>query len=120
MGDYLPKFQPATAVTFTASAAVTGGQAVEITGVRTVGPAAAASTKYAGVAGHSAAIGEKVTVHLPGCVQRIISAGAINAGDRVQCAANGTVAAGTTAPIGTALTTAGAAGVAVEVLDRPV
>ena len=27
MADYLPKFQPATAVTFTASVAVTGGQA---------------------------------------------------------------------------------------------
>lgn len=120
MADYLPKFQPATAVTFTASVAVTGGQAVEVTGARTVGPTGAASTKYVGVAGHSAAIGEKVTVHLPGCVQRILSSAAIAAGDRVQCAANGHVAAGTTAPIGTALTAATAAEQLVEVLDRPI
>ncbi len=120
MADYLPKFQPGTAVTFTASVDVDGGQAVEITGARTVGPAGAASTKYVGVAGFSAKAGFKVTVHLPGCVQRIKSAGAITAGAQVQCGALGTVAAGDTAPIGIALTAAAAADQLVEVLDRAV
>ena len=62
----------------------------------------------------------EVTVHLPGCVQRIKSAGAITAGAQVQCGALGTVAAGDTAPIGIALTAAAAADQLVEVLDRAV
>lgn len=117
MADYLPKFTPGQAVTFTASAAVTGGQAVEITGARSVGPTAAASRKYIGIAAFSAAAGAKVTVHLPGQVQRIKAAGAITAGATVQTGAAGTVAAGTTAPIGLALTAATAPGDLVEVLD---
>ena len=116
MADYIPKFTPGSAVTFTTSAAVAGGQAVEITGARTVGPAGAASKKYIGVAAFSAASGEKVTVHLPGQVQRIKTAGAITAGATVQTGAAGTVAAGAAAPIGVALTTA-ATGELVEVLD---
>ena len=57
-----------------------------------------------------------MTVHLPGQVQRIKTAGAITAGATVQTGAAGTVAAGTAAPIGVALTTA-ATGEMVEVLD---
>lgn len=117
MADYLPKFTPGQAVTFTASAEVTGGQAVEITGARSVGPAAAASTKYIGVAAFTAAAGQKVTVHLPGQVQRLKAVGAITAGATVQTGAAGTVASGAAAPIGVALTAATAAGDLVEVLD---
>lgn len=117
MADYVPAFDGST-MTFTASVDVAGGQAVELTGARTVGPAAAASTKYVGVAAFSAKAGFKVTVHLPGVVQRLKSAGAITAGAVVQCGAAGTVAAGTTAPIGKALTAAAAADEIVLVLDR--
>lgn len=116
MADYLPKFKPGQTVTFTASAAVEGGQAVEITGDRRVGPAGAESTKYTGVAGHSALAEAKVTVHMPGQVQRIVASGAIAAGDVVQAAADGKVATGSTAPIGKALT-GGADGDLVEIAD---
>ena len=98
MADYLPLFTPGQKVTFTASAAVIGGQAVEITDDRTVGPAGALSAKYIGVAGFSAAAGEPVTVHLPGHVQRIKASGAIAAGAEVECGAAGTVKTKTTGP----------------------
>lgn len=119
MGDYVPAFdRGARAIRFTASADVEGGQAVEITGDREVGPAGAASTKYIGVAAFSAKDGSEVTVILPGCIQRMKAAGAITAGARVQCGAAGTVAAGTTAPIGKALTAATDADDIVLVADQ--
>ena len=46
MADYLPLFKPGQTVTFTASAEVLGGQAVEVTGDRSVGPAAALSGQW--------------------------------------------------------------------------
>ncbi|WP_297742045.1 capsid cement protein [uncultured Tessaracoccus sp.] len=106
MADYLPLFKPGQTVTMTASAKVEGGMAVEVTGDRRVGPAGAASKKYVGVAGHSAAAEEKVTVHLRSHVQRIKAAGGIAAGDTVECGADGTVKTGSTAPIGIALAAA--------------
>ena len=117
MADYLPQFKPGASVTFKASAAIEGGQAVEVTGDREVGPAAAASTKYVGVAGHSAAAGADVTVHTRGQVQKLKAAGTVAAGDAVQTGAAGTVAAGSTAPIGIALT-GGAKDAIIQVLDR--
>lgn len=124
MADYLPAFDGGT-LTFTASADVVGGQTLEITGVRTVGPAGAASTKYVGVAAFSAKSGEKVTVVLPGKIQRLTAAGAIAAGDIVRTGADGTVEAGTelapvlfTTAIGKALTAATLADDIVLVADR--
>ena len=105
MADYLPSFKPGATVTFTASADVVGGRAVEVSGDRTVAHAAAASTKYVGVAGHSAKAGEKVTVHMPGQVQRGVASGAIAAGVSVQTAAGGKIAAGA-AKIGLSLAAA--------------
>lgn len=105
MADYLPQFSPGDAVTFTASADVTGGRLVEITGDRTVAHAAAGSTKVAGVAGFNAAEGELVTVY-SGAVQRPIAAGAIAAGDRVAAAADGKVATAESGTIGLALAAA--------------
>ena len=116
MADYSPLFDGGS-ITMTASVDVVGGQAVEITGDRMVGPAGAASTKYVGVAGYSAKAGQKLTVILPGKVQRIKASGAIAAGAVVQCGAAGTVAAGTVAPIGKALAAA-ADGALVPVADR--
>lgn len=115
MADYLPLFKPGASVTFTASADVIGGRAVEITGDRAVSHAAAASTKYVGVAGHSAKAGEKVTVHTPGQVQRGVASGAIAAGAVVQTAADGKIAAGA-AKIGLALAAA-ADGALVQYID---
>lgn len=116
MKDYLPKFIPGRAVTFAVSDDVEGGQAVELTGDREVGPAGAGSTSYIGVAGFSAAAGKNVTVYLPGGIQRLEAAGRIDAGDVVETASNGRVTAGDSAPIGIAIT-GGASGDLVEVAD---
>lgn len=93
MGDYTPVFAGALPITFTASAAVTGGTPVEITGDMTVGPAAAGSSTYVGIAGHDAAVGVAVTVHTPrGSVEEVAVSAALVAGDPVKAAANGQVA----------------------------
>ena len=106
MADHLPKFTGG-AVTFTTSAIVTGGQVVEVTGDRTVGPATAASAKAIGTAAHDAASGAKVVVHLPGPVDTAVSAAAILAGAKVEAAAAGKIQTATTGYVlGIALTAA--------------
>ncbi len=108
------------AVPFTASAAVTEGQVVELSGAEQVAPTAGASSKVVGVALMDAAANEKVTVITEGVVE-VTASGAIAAGDRVKSAANGQVAAATlgTDPdyqiIGIALTAAAAAGDKIKV-----
>ncbi|MGN0126069.1 MAG: capsid cement protein [Rhodococcus sp. (in: high G+C Gram-positive bacteria)] len=91
MAEHLPRFAPGTDVTFTASAAVTGGQLVAITGARTVGPAAAGSSAWIGVAAHDAANGAKVLVQSGG-IHELTATGAIAAGANVIAAAAGAVA----------------------------
>ncbi len=118
MAEYLPIFKPGQAITLKASAAITGGQVVEVTGAGTVGPAGANSTKVVGVAGFDAAINDYVTVYAGG-VQNCTSAGVITAGDLVAAAASGNVATNA-APdagvqIGIALSTTTGASQAVRV-----
>lgn len=118
MAEYLPIFKPGQAITLKASAAITGGQVVEVTGAGTVGPAGANSTKVVGVAGFDAAINDYVTV-CAGGVQNCTSAGVITAGDLVAAAASGNVATNA-APaagvqIGIALSTTTGASQAVRV-----
>lgn len=116
MGDYTPVYKPGQAVTFTATAAVTGGQHVAVSGDMSVAPAAAGSAMCVGQAGHDAASGERVTVHLPGRpVHEATAGGTIAAGAGVKVGATAaTVVAfveGTDdepARIGTALTGASA------------
>lgn len=92
MGDFTPRFKPGHAVTFTASAAVTGGQLVEVSGNMQVAPATAGSQKVVGQPGHDALAGEPVTVHTPGkTVTTAVASGAIAAGDPVKAAAAGKV-----------------------------
>jgi len=117
MADYTPLYRPGKDVTYTAASAITAGQLVEITTDLTVQPAGAASTKYVGIALFDAPSGGIVTVEAGG-VQRPTASGAIAAGDRVQTAANGQVATGTTAPIGTAIAAAASGAVALIKLDR--
>lgn len=95
MSQYVPKFTPGASRPRTASADVTGGQVVEITGPDTVGPAAAGSKKWCGVAGFDAKAGERVTVYSGG-VQYPTASGAVNAGDLVAAATGGKVAKTTT------------------------
>lgn len=122
MAEYLPLWKPGQAMTYQASATITGGQYLEVTGSGTFGPAGAASTKGAGVAAFDAASGAKVTVFAGG-VQRIVAGtGGVTAGDIVAAGAAGTVVAigagafGTR--IGLALTTAAEAALAEIQMDR--
>jgi len=108
MPDSLPLFKPGQAITRQASAAITGGQLCIVTGSGTVGPSAAASVAWLGVAAFDAGTGENVTLHKGG-VHRLVASGAITAGDAVIAAAAGAVAtgAGTVGQqVGVALTTA--------------
>ena len=91
MADYTPVYSPGTTVPFTASAAITGGQLVEVTGVETVGPAGAASLKAIGVAAFDAASGARVTVVIGKVVQEAVTTGTVTAGDQIIPAAAGTV-----------------------------
>jgi len=90
MAEYLPIYKPGQALTLKASAAVTAGQVVEVTGVGTVGPAGADSVKFVGVAAFDAAINDNVTTYAGG-VQFPIASGTVTAGDIIVCAADGEV-----------------------------
>ena len=109
MADYLPLYKPGQSITSRTSAAVTGGQLLEVSGDGTVAPAGADSAKVVGVAAFDAASGDNVTIHCGG-VQRLKASGAVTAGDLVVSGASGTVATSATPAVGhlvgTALSTA--------------
>jgi hypothetical protein len=95
MPDYTPPFQPGAAVTRTASAAITGGQVVEVSGNGTVAATAGASAKVVGVAAHDAVSGARVTVHgLQGQVHEVTSTAGATAGNGLTSGASGTVVDG--------------------------
>jgi hypothetical protein len=108
MPDYSPLYLPGHEFTSTASAAITGGQLVAVSGSDTVAPAAAGSNAFVGVAAFDAALNGLVTVFGRGPIHISTASGAITAGDRVNSGAAGTVATGAAAltNIGVALTTA--------------
>lgn len=84
MADYTPVALPGTAYTFQASGTITGGDLVGMTGALTVNKiSSAASLAYVGVAGHDAAIGQKVTVYMDKAVHESIAEGTITAGDQL-------------------------------------
>ena len=89
MGDYTPIYGigPKTRTT---SAAVTGGQYLEVSGDGTVAGAAAGSTKVVGVAAHDAASGAPVTVLPLQGVEHEMTAGTggVTAGARVKVGAS--------------------------------
>ena len=121
MADYLPLYLPGKAIPGTTSAAVTGGQAVRVSGSSTFAPATQASHLIVGVAAFDAASGDRVTIFGRGTVHRLTAAGAITAGDVVEGAAAGAVATHTQGTndvrvFGVALTTA-ADGAAVEIME---
>lgn len=117
MADYLPKFDSGKPFTATASAAVTGGRVLIVSGAGTVAHAGAdaVAATLVGVAGFDAATGERVTVYpLKGAVHKLTAGAAIAAG-----AAIGTLAAGKVDDAGTnrfavALTAAAADGDIIE------
>lgn len=92
MSDYTPLHKPGQTISSTTSAAVTGGQLLEVTGNNTVGPAAAGSLKVVGQAAHDAPAGSSVTVHAPGRPVCVATAAAtVTAGQRLKAAAAGQV-----------------------------
>jgi hypothetical protein len=118
-GSYLPLFRPGDTVTFAVTAAVTGGTPVEqsLTADRAVGPASAGSARVVGVAGHSAAPGDKLTVEIGKPIHSLTASGAVTRGQRLEAAGGGrvrTLAAGSAVYL--ALTSA-ADGASVEALQ---
>lgn len=109
MAEYSPLHIPGKAFTRQASAAITGGQLVRVSGSGTVAPTSAASADWLGVAGFDAGNGDDVTVYSEG-VQRLVASGSITAGALVEGAAAGAVASHTNGTndfnvVGVALTT---------------
>lgn len=91
MGVYAPNYFPAERLTFTAGAAITGGQLVYISAANTVSPTSAATGAWVGVAAHDAANTALVAVYAVG-VHTLAASGAIAAGANVIAAAAGAVA----------------------------
>ena len=90
MAEHTPTYIPGAAVTRRASANVTGGQVVAVSGDGDVAPAGAVSAAVYGVAAFDAKTGERVTVHTGGA-HKLKTAGVVAAGDRVQAGAAGAV-----------------------------
>jgi hypothetical protein len=94
MPDYVPHWADGP-FTRTASAAITGGQVLVVSGVGTAAPSGGASLAVVGVAAFDAASGDSVTV-LPltrETIHRLTASGTVTAGDQVISAAGGKVAA---------------------------
>lgn len=91
MAEHTPIHKPGDSITRTASADITGGQLVVVSGNHTVAPSAGASAAWLGIAANDAKSGEKVTV-LRGGIHELTSTGAIAAGAAVIGAAAGAVA----------------------------
>jgi hypothetical protein len=108
MAEYAPLYAEADTFTSTASATITGGQVLIVSGAGTVAPASAASVAVVGVAAFDAVNGDKVTVITEG-IHRLVASGTVTAGDMVVAAAAGAVATGPGTAgqaVGVALTTA--------------
>jgi len=75
----------------TASAGITKGQLLEITGDWTVGPAVDKSAKVVGVAFADYALGERVTLECEGFVKLDATAAGITAGDKLVAGGAGKV-----------------------------
>ena len=116
MADYAPVNggDMAEALTYTAGAAITGGQVLVYSAADTVIPAAGASGAFAGVAGHDAASGSPVTVIAGAGIihETQTTASAVTVGALIQSAAGGLIASGAAAgsEIGTAVRAVSAAG----------
>lgn len=109
MAEYLPIYKPGEAVTLKASGSIAAGRLVAVSGDGTVATAGADSVVVVGVASVAAVTNDNITIYCGG-VQSLVAAGAITAGDAVECAAAGAVATGSGTTyatyVGIALTTA--------------
>lgn len=94
MAEYIPLYAPGEAITLPASATVTGGQLLIISGSNTVAPSSAATHSWIGVAGFDGLTGDQITIYCEG-VQKMTASGSITAGANVEAAAAGAVASHT-------------------------
>jgi hypothetical protein len=111
MPDYTPVNEP-DRISLTASAAITGGQLLSVSGVNTVAPAASAGCVI-GVAAYDAASGTRVTVLERDMVHQTTTTNGVTAGDVLIAGTGGVVETASTsasaaAVIGVALNTAAA------------
>lgn len=116
MADYAPKYLYADQVSATASATITGGQLLVVSGNGTVGPAGADAANVIGVAAMDAASGARLSYFPRGKVHVTTTGGAVTAGAGVRSAAAGTVDDTGSNIIGIFLTTAGS-GAAAEWME---
>ncbi len=117
MADFLPVFKSGQTPSYPASAAVTGGRLLMVSGSQTVAHTSGDVATWIGTAGFDAAIGDQVTIHRGG-VQRLVASGAIAVGDRVGPASAGRVATASTNKVGTAITAAADGALASIAMDR--
>lgn len=120
MADYLPKHHAGTPFTATASADVTGGRVLIVSGAGTVAEAGAdaVAETLAGVAAFDALNGESVTVYpLKGAVHLLTAGAAVTAGATVGTLATGKVDDAGTNKFGIALTGAVLDGDVIEVVS---
>lgn len=116
MADYAPVSggDLAETLTYTAGAAIQGGQVLVFSAADTVIPAAGASMAFAGVAGHDAASGAPVTVFAGAGIihETQTTAAAVAAGALIQSQAGGLItgAAVAGAELGTAVRAVGGSG----------
>lgn len=91
MAEYLPVKTPGEALVHTASATITGGSLVAVSGNDTVATAGAGVATWLGVAAFDVVTGDRLTVYTGG-VQELRAPSAVAAGALVEAAAAGAVA----------------------------
>jgi len=111
MAEYLPLRMPGQALTSSASATITAGQLLSVSGSGTVAPSGAGDANWLGVAAFDAASGANVTVFTGGTQRIVAGTGGVTAGQLVHAGASGTVVTHTNGTndyevVGIALTTA--------------
>lgn len=94
MAESSPLYQEGDEITRAASAAITGPALVVVSGSGTVAPSSTATHSWVGVVYYDVASGDNCTVMRTG-VQRLTASGTITAGQLVEAAASGAVAAHT-------------------------
>jgi hypothetical protein len=91
MSDFLPVYEDADRLSYTAGAAIVGGQVVEFTAADTVSPTGGVSNKVAGIALMDAATGQQVTVTRTGVAELVTTAN-VAVGDAIGSSTAGGVA----------------------------
>ncbi len=100
MADYAPIFSPGESAVYTASAAITGGRLVAISGAGTVAHAGADSITWLGVAATDYASGDRVTIRRGGVQSLLMAGSAAVAGEILVTAAAGCVVVDATPTVG--------------------